>query len=80
MQNCTITNTIQNITEEQKCSQPWLVFLTTELKLAAEGYQQIHATLSLVYSLIKDKAAGNRHHSEDFNILAANQVGYQFNS
>ncbi|XP_065356058.1 cytoplasmic dynein 2 heavy chain 1 [Calliphora vicina] len=75
-QNCSINVTAQEVSEDQKSSNPWLVFIHTELKLAGEGYQMIHNTLSQVYSSLKEQQNNSQHteNIEMINTLASNQV------
>ncbi|KAI8114967.1 Cytoplasmic dynein 2 heavy chain 1, partial [Lucilia cuprina] len=73
-QNCSINITAQELNDEQKSSNPWLVFIHTELKLAGEGYQMIHNTLSQVYSSLKELNSQNAANMEMINTLASNQV------
>uniref|UniRef100_A0A1A9WMF7 Cytoplasmic dynein 2 heavy chain 1 n=1 Tax=Glossina brevipalpis TaxID=37001 RepID=A0A1A9WMF7_9MUSC len=70
-------NTLKKTVEEfndivDKSSQPWLVFISTELKLAAEGYHLIHSTLGQAYNALKSRQVNPC----DFTIqnLANNQV------
>uniref|UniRef100_A0A1B0A9K7 Cytoplasmic dynein 2 heavy chain 1 n=1 Tax=Glossina pallidipes TaxID=7398 RepID=A0A1B0A9K7_GLOPL len=70
-------NTLKKTVEEfheiiDNSSQPWLVFISTELKLAANGYHSIHTTLAQVYNDLKSRQL----HSNNVTLrtLANNQV------
>uniref|UniRef100_A0A1B0AQ10 Dynein heavy chain, cytoplasmic n=1 Tax=Glossina palpalis gambiensis TaxID=67801 RepID=A0A1B0AQ10_9MUSC len=72
-ENNTLKKTVEEFHEIiEKSSQPWLVFISTELKLAASGYHSIHSTLGQVYNDLKSRQL----YSNNFTLrtLANNQV------
>uniref|UniRef100_A0A1I8Q9V5 Dynein heavy chain, cytoplasmic n=1 Tax=Stomoxys calcitrans TaxID=35570 RepID=A0A1I8Q9V5_STOCA len=79
-QNCSINITAEELNEDQKSSNPWLVFVYSELKTGGEGYKMIHATLSQVYTAIKDRHHQNENNNllTPLNTLALNQVPQQW--
>uniref|UniRef100_A0A1I8MV06 Dynein heavy chain, cytoplasmic n=1 Tax=Musca domestica TaxID=7370 RepID=A0A1I8MV06_MUSDO len=74
-QNCSIDVTAQELSDDQKSSKPWIVFLYSELKTGGQGYQKIHTTLSQAYNATKERQTNrNNNAGKSLNILALNQV------
>ncbi|XP_061401208.1 cytoplasmic dynein 2 heavy chain 1, partial [Musca vetustissima] len=74
-QNCSIDATAKELSDDQKSSKPWIVFLCSELKTGGQGYQIIHKTLSEAYNATKERQPNrNSNSGKTLNILALNQV------